>query len=119
MTQDFDLLSQEEAEEIANSSYETLSLEIDEDYSDLISGLFSNEKPVSEDKIMVPEELSENKDYIGDIYGFIRKDSGYHVIFSWDGKEFPEAVKAEKIGSVGKYPNITENINIIMKISME
>lgn len=106
MTEKYEIISEKEARKIEIDSFNTTSLEIDEDLSELIEGMFSNDKPASEDKVMVPEELDADKEYVGDIYGFIRMDSGYHIIFGWEGKDFPETVGAEKIGSVGKYPEL-------------
>ncbi len=100
---DFNILSEQEAEIIEKNSYDAQSLQIEDDFSDFIAQLGENEKPMREDKIMVPEEFAERKDYAGDIYGFIRSDSGYHFILG--GEEAADNVLgAEKIGSVGKIP---------------
>lgn len=59
-------------------------------------------KPLSADKIMVPEQLANDQGYEGPIYGYIREDSGYHVIIGRKGSEPADVLKAEMIGYVGE-----------------
>ena len=40
-----------------------------------------DESSFSLNKIVFPEELDQDSDYTGPVYGFYRKETGYHVIF--------------------------------------
>ena len=65
-------------------------------------------KPLSADKVMVPEFLADNTAYEGPIYGYIREDSGYHVIIGTD-ENFPkEELGTSLIGYVG---TIKDNVD--------
>ena len=63
---------------------------------------WDTEKPQSADKIMVPEQLANYKGYEGPIYGYIREESGYHVIIGWKDSEPADVLETEMIGYVGK-----------------
>ena len=58
-------------------------------------------KPQPADKIMVPEVLADIQGYEGPLYGYIRKDSGYHVIIGWKDNEPADVLKTSLIGWVG------------------
>ena len=60
------------------------------------------EMPLSVDKIMVPEKLANYQGYEGPIYGYIREDSGYHVIIGWEGNKPPDVLNTKMIGYVGR-----------------
>lgn len=63
-----------------------------------------NGKPLLANKIVVPETLALMEGYEGPVYGFIREDSGYHVILGWENAEPREELKAEQIGFIGAVP---------------
>ena len=58
-------------------------------------------KPRPADKVMVPEGLADMQGYEGPLYGYIRKDSGYHVIIGWEGNEPADVLKTSLIGRIG------------------
>lgn len=58
-------------------------------------------KPRPADKVMVPEGLADTQGYEGLIYGYIRKDSGYHVLIGWEGNEPADVLKTSLIGRIG------------------
>lgn len=60
------------------------------------------EKPLSVNQIMVPEQLANDKGYEGPIYGYIREDSGYHVIIGWEDNKPADVLQTKMIGSIGK-----------------
>lgn len=53
------------------------------------------------DQIEVPVELTENLGYEGPIYGYLREESGYHIILGWEGNPCNPALKAQRIGTIG------------------
>ena len=59
-------------------------------------------KPLSANKVMIPEELANMVGYQGVIYGFIREDSGYHVIIGWEGNEPATVLGTSLIGMIGE-----------------
>ena len=73
---------------------------MDDDVSEYLNK-YDKEKPQAANKVMVPEELAEKVGYTGAIYGFIREDSGYHIIIGWDGNEPADELGAEHIGRIG------------------
>ena len=66
------------------------------------------DKPAAQNLVKVPAELMDLEDYKGPIYGYIREDSGVHVILGWKGNEPLEALNTSKIGKIGK--EVTEGI---------
>lgn len=62
---------------------------------------YDADKPQPANKVMVPEELAAQKGYSGAVYGYIRKDSGYHVIIGWDGNVPGPSMNADIIGYIG------------------
>lgn len=69
---------------------------------DLISQIeeMEDESRFSLNRIVVPEELALDQDYCGPVYGFYRQDTGYHVIYGWDGHAVPDEIGATCIGIV-------------------
>ena len=59
-------------------------------------------KPLPVNKVMIPEQLMEQKGYSGPVYGYIRKDSGYHVIIGWEGNIPKISMNANIIGYIGE-----------------
>lgn len=59
-------------------------------------------KPLLVNKVMIPEQLMEQKGYSGPVYGYIRKDSGYHVIIGWEGNIPKISMNANIIGYIGE-----------------
>lgn len=59
-------------------------------------------KPEPANKVMVPKELADIQEYDGPLYGYIRKDSGYHVIIGWKGNEPREVLGTTLIGWIGE-----------------
>ena len=49
---------------------------------------------------MIPEMLDNDSDYTGAIYGFIRDDSGYHLLLGWDRHMTAAEMGAERIGAI-------------------
>ena len=70
--------------------------------SELISLIeeMDNEAAFSLNKIVVPEELVQQWNYFGPVYGFYRQDTGYHVIYGWEGHMVPDEIKADCIGYI-------------------
>jgi molybdopterin/thiamine biosynthesis adenylyltransferase len=62
-----------------------------------------NLKPISQNKVLVPEMFDSLKEYTGGLYGYMREDSGIHVIIGWDGNEPNPALRTEKIGAIGEF----------------
>ena len=59
-----------------------------------------DESSFSLNKIVFPEELDQDSDYTGPVYGFYRKETGYHVIFGWEGHMVPAEIGAVCIGFI-------------------
>ena len=60
------------------------------------------EKPSEKNIVLVPKELLSLKKYRGPIYGYMRKDTGMHVVLGWKGNEPPAALRTDRIGYIGK-----------------
>lgn len=73
----------------------------DEDVLDFLE-THDSLKPLSVNKIVVPEELAQNTEYEGPVYGYIREASGYHAVVGWEGNEPIPELNAEIIGYIGK-----------------
>lgn len=58
------------------------------------------EKPPKQNAILIPEALEEQRGYAGALYGYLRPDTGLHVVLGWDGAEPDGALGAVRIGSV-------------------
>ena len=67
-----------------------------------LNAMFNFEKPTVKNLILVPKEYLVLKKYRGPLYGYIRRDTGVHVVLGWKGNEPPTALKAERIGYAGK-----------------
>lgn len=59
-------------------------------------------RPLPANKIMVPEALANQTGYVGPVYGYLREDSGYHVIIGWEGNEPAEVLMTSLIGFIGE-----------------
>lgn len=59
-------------------------------------------RPPRADRIMVPEALDKLPGFSGKLYGFVRKDSGYHVILGWEGAEPAPELGVAVIGAIGR-----------------
>ena len=57
-------------------------------------------KPAKRNKIMVPEEIVNDSNLFGEIYGYVREDTGVHVIVSADAN--CRAKNVSKIGEIVK-----------------
>lgn len=64
--------------------------------------MFNFEKPAAKNLILVPKEFLALRMYRGPIYGYIRKDTGVHVVLGWKGNEPSIPLRADKIGYAGK-----------------
>lgn len=60
------------------------------------------EKPMSADKVMIPEQLAAQTGYCGPLYGYIRMDSGYHVVLGWQDNVPALVMKADCVGYIGE-----------------
>ena len=60
------------------------------------------EKPMSADKVMIPEQLAAQTGYFGPLYGYIRMDSGYHVVLGWQDNVPALVMKADCVGYIGE-----------------
>lgn len=89
------------SDEFIFSKIENTELDDNEDILAAINEKFSS-SIVKLNRIDIPEELSELTDFSGDVYGYTREDTGFHIIFGWDGHMCTEALNAYKIGSVNK-----------------
>ena len=58
-------------------------------------------KPLPENKVVIPEALASQTGFSGAVYGYLREDSGYHVILGWEGHEPPAVLESRLIGAVG------------------
>ena len=74
-------------------------MEIDPDTLKEIDWM-DDESSFSLNKILVPEELLLDNTYTGPVYGFYRQETGYHVIFGWEGHMVPEEIGACCIGYI-------------------
>ena len=62
--------------------------------------------PAKKNVILVPQEFDViANEYSGDLYGYIRNDTGVYVILGWDGNKPDRALRTERIGRVNKNPN--------------
>lgn len=59
-------------------------------------------KPMSADKVMIPEQLAAQTGYCGPLYGYIRMDSGYHVVLGWQDNVPALVMKADCVGYIGE-----------------
>ena len=59
-------------------------------------------KPMSADKVMIPEQLAAQTGYCGPLYGYIRMDSGYHVVLGWQDNVPAPVMKADCVGYIGE-----------------
>lgn len=59
-----------------------------------------SDRPAKADKIMIPELLDADKAYTGALYGYIREDSGYHMILGWDGHMTSDDMDAGLVGAI-------------------
>ena len=59
-------------------------------------------KPMSADKVMIPEQLAAQTGYCGPLYGYIRMDSGYHVVLGWQDNMPGPVMKADCVGYIGE-----------------
>lgn len=93
-TADDDLPGEEEFEKILREAMDT-----DSELIGMVEEM-DNEEAFSLNLILVPEELALDREYSGPVYGFYRQETGYHVIFGWEGHMVPEEIGAECIGYI-------------------
>lgn len=73
---------------------ETMRLK-DEELIDYVEKL---ERKTALKRILIPEILYKNPDYVGPLYGYERKDSGKYVVLGYEGNVMPECLGTELIG---------------------
>lgn len=76
---------------------------IDDEILAMIAAM-DTDRPAPANTVLVPGELAEAADPSGDIYGYIRPDSGRHVILGWGGVEPIPELKTQRIGTIGTKP---------------
>lgn len=81
-------------------------------------GVTDLSRPDPYHKVVVPEELLNNADYHGPIYGYYNSDTGYHAVVGWQGHEPHPALKADVIGYIGAgaAEYIAENPGVMLRI---
>ena len=87
-----------DAPPLSEEELSALQLE-DPDLIALVERLGSD-APDRPDKVMVPEDLENSGLSSGKLYGFLRLDSGYHVILGWEGHEPVPELGAQEIGAL-------------------
>lgn len=85
--------------------FNLMEQEFEED-EDLLAFLqeCDNGKPLPVNKVVIPETLAALSGYEGPVYGFVREDSGYHVILGWEHEEPRSELKAQLAGFIGTVP---------------
>ncbi len=62
----------------------------------------NSDKPPLLNKVMVPSELEADEAFEGELYGYIREDTGYHCIVGWGSRKPSQALNAKVIGCIGQ-----------------
>lgn len=70
------------------------------DSMDALFAVLESDRPACHDKVMIPESLDADEMYTGAIYGYIRQDSGYHVLLGWEGHMTAGEMAAQCIGAI-------------------
>ena len=83
--------------------------EVDMSVIDQFLSKYDTGKTTPHNKVMVPQTLADDTSASGELYGYIREDTGYHCIIGWrDRPPIPE-LKAQMIGFIGdhdEYPDL-------------
>lgn len=89
------------AEAAAEISDEELNSMLFTDSSlDALFEVLESDRPEKSNKVMIPEMLDADADYTGAIYGYIREDSGYHVLLGWEGHMTALEMDAQCVGAI-------------------
>lgn len=59
------------------------------------------DKPMKRSELYIPNELLKQDCYEGEIYGFVRNDTGVHTILAWGEKEIDPCLQVKTIGGIG------------------
>ena len=86
-------------DEIMNGvSFEELS---EEQAAAIAAQLNENFQKRRLNRIDVPAEIANDPTYVGPIYGYLRKDTGFHVILGWKDHPAGDELRTQEIGAVG------------------